>query len=178
MSAAAGLWPLRVEDTGQPPVVSLDEALELSRADRHVDGPYIQGSLALDLSPRVPSVPTARDRGADLPDPAPWAHRLGLAAAEALVGLRPPTQLVRWTTPEVYAVVARRALTVARRQLTGVQPNVRRPRILVRRVHICIPAEGVAEAAVVLQDGARVRAMALRLVGADGRWRIAALHIG
>src|SRR5699024_10785455 len=40
------------------------------------------------------------------------------------------------------------------------------------------PADDVAEASVVLADGSRVRALALRLVGRDGRWLLDAFQIG
>ena len=43
---------------------------------------------------------------------------------------------------------------------------------------MCEPVNGVAEAAVVLQHGSRVRAVALRLEGQDGKWRVTALQIG
>ena len=36
----------------------------------------------------------------------------------------------------------------------------------------------VVEAAVVVQHGTRVRAVALRLVGQDGKWRVSALQVG
>ena len=51
-------------------------------------------------------------------------------------------------------------------------------RTRVLRVHVCEPADDVAEAAVVLVDGGRVRALAVRLVGRDHRWVVEALQIG
>jgi hypothetical protein len=105
------------------------------------------------------------------------AAHLGLALAEIMAGLRSPAQVVRWTTPEVHAVLARRAATVARRSATRTGRVAPRPRIRVLRVHVCRPADGIAEAAVVLQDGPRVRAMALRLTGMDGRWRVEVLQV-
>ncbi|MCA0335689.1 MAG: Rv3235 family protein [Actinobacteria bacterium] len=186
----AALSPLQVvvAASGRPAAVSLDEAIEKSRRDRGDDGPFVQGALALELVPDEQLFGCQATSTSDLPDAREWAHRLGLAIAEIVVGLRPPTQVVRWTTPEVYAVLARRALVVTRRAATpalaaqpgrpGVPSARSRPRILVRRVHVCLPADGVAEAAVVLQDGPRVRAMALRLGGYDGRWRVEALQIG
>jgi hypothetical protein len=41
-------------------------------------------------------------------------------------------------------------------------------------VRVCIPAEGVAEASAVVDEGARTRALALRLEADDGRWRLLA----
>ena len=89
-----------------------------------------------------------------------------------MAGVRPAPQLLRWTTPEVYAVVARRAAVSARRGM----PPARRT--VVRSLRICEPADGVAEASAVVVDGGRVRALAMRLVGLDGRWRVEALQVG
>lgn len=165
------------QHTNRPEVVSLDEAIARSRADRESPR-HIQGTLALELVPdRIlfGPQPTAR---AELPEPLKWGRRLAQVLAEVLVGLRQPTQLLRWTTPEVYAVIARRSLVARSRSGTSASGQSPRPRIAVRSVRVCEPADGVAELAVVLQDGPRVRAMALRLVGQDGRWRVEALHVG
>lgn len=187
MTAPARLGSLRVARAplARPPAIPLDEALERSAAERG-QGPFVQGSLALDLVPDRVLFGPQSSSDPDLPDPRAWAHRLGLAIAEVLVGQRAPTQVVRWTTPEVYAVIARRALVAARRSRTDgrsgtdgrFRPGIPRARILVRRVHVCRPADGVAEASVILQDGPRVRAMALRLTGFDGRWRVESLEVG
>jgi aerobic-type carbon monoxide dehydrogenase small subunit (CoxS/CutS family) len=48
----------------------------------------------------------------------------------------------------------------------------------VRSVRLCEPGDGVAEACAVVIDGARVRALAMRLVGLDGRWLVEALQVG
>lgn len=180
------LGPIRVMGAvpARPAAISLAEALERSRAER-ASRQFIQGALALDLGGRDadkdsdealfgPQLTSAHE----LPDPRPVAARLGLALAEILAGLRAPVQVVRWTTPEVYAVLTRRATTVARRDAARRgRPNPR-PRIRVLRVRVCCPADGVAEAAVVIEEGSRVRAMALRLSGVDGRWQVEVLQIG
>jgi hypothetical protein len=98
------------------------------------------------------------------------------AIVEVMSGLRPAPQVVRWTTPQVYAVIARRGALAARRRAAG--SRVVAQRALGRSVHVCEPADGVAECSVVVSDAARVRAMALRLTGQDGRWRVEALQIG
>ena len=51
-------------------------------------------------------------------------------------------------------------------------------RAVVRSVRVCEPADGVAEASAVVVDGGRVRAVAFRMVGLDGRWRVEALQVG
>ena len=80
--------------------------------------------------------------------------------------------MLRWTTPEVYAVIARRAAVSRHRGLPATR------RATVRRVRVCEPADGVAEASAVVVDGSRVRALAMRLVGLDGRWVVEALQVG
>lgn len=164
-----------------PPALPLHEAVRRARAAapaaRRVPG-YVQDALAVDFSCASDEQvfgPQLTPR-TDLPDPAEWAARMAHALLEVMTGARPAPQVVRWTTPEVYAVVARRGALVARRAAEG-RP-ARRHRIAVRRVRVCEPVDGVAEAAVVVQDGPRVRAVALRLVGQDGKWRVSALQVG
>jgi len=51
-------------------------------------------------------------------------------------------------------------------------------RAVVRSVHTTEPVPGVVEASAVVVDRGRVRAVALRLEGLDGRWRATALEMG
>ncbi len=165
-----------------PPALPLDEAVRrgrearaaLSRVPR-----YVQDALAVDFecaSDEQLFGPQRTSRG-DLPDPAPWAARLTRSLLEVMTGQRPAPQMVRWTTPEVYTVVARRGALVARRAAAGRAGRTRHP-VVVQRVRVCEPADGVAEAAVVVRHGPRVRAVAVRLVGQDGTWRVSALQVG
>lgn len=176
----SALGPLRVVPTprARPPSIPLAEAVRLAREERPAGARYVQDALAVDFSrasdeqvfgPQT----TAR---ADLPDPRQWAAHIGQAVVEVMAGARSAPQLVRWTTPEVYAVVARRGALAARRAAAGRSPQPRRA--VVRRVLVCEPADGVAEASVIVLDGDRVRALAIRLVGLDGRWRVEALQVG
>jgi hypothetical protein len=151
-------------------------------ADADGDDPrYVQGALAMDFESLTDeqlfgSQPTRRD---DLPDPREWAGHVAQALVEVMSGSRPAPQLLRWTVPEVYAVVARRAAVSARRAAS--QGRLGAPaaaRAVVRSVRVCEPADGVVEASAVVVDGGRVRALAFRLVGLDGRWRVEALQIG
>ena len=174
MSASRGrLTPLRIVPAPRtrPPVISeLDcWAPEGNRASR-----YVQDALAVDFDSMTDEQlfgerPTRRD---DLPDPRPWAGHIAQALVEVMAGARPAPQVLRWTTPEVYAAVARRAAVSARRGAGSTR------RTVVRGVRVCEPADGVAEASAVVVDGGRVRALAFRLVGLDGRWRVEALQIG
>lgn len=107
-----------------------------------------------------------------LPPAAPWAARLAQAVLEVCTAGRPIGQLVRWTEPAIYRELERRYAPRAQREL-------RRRRVFVaehvRSVHVCEPADGVAEASVVIVGGERPRALALRLEGWRGRWVCTAL---
>jgi hypothetical protein len=112
--------------------------------------------------------PTTTD---ELPDPVAWARRMAQAVVEVLSGVRPAAQLVRWTTLEVYAGLQRRCAPASSRPEPG-------RRAVVRTVRVCQPADGVAEASAVVVARGRVQAVALRLEGLDGRWRMTALELG
>ena len=86
-------------------------------------------------------------------------------------GVRPVAQLVRWTSLEVYAGLQRRCAPSGRRPAPG-------RRAVVRTVRVCLPADGVVEASAVVVARGRVQAVALRLEGLDGRWRMTALELG
>ena len=83
------------------------------------------------------------------------------------------TQLIAQYHQPIYSVIARQAMVAGRRRT----PGPRRPAI-VRRVRVCEPADGIVEACAVVVSNGRVRAMALRLEGLDGRWLVTALTIG
>lgn len=119
------------------------------------------------------------ERG-DLPiaEPGVVVRRLALAAVEVIAGLRPAAQLARWLTPGVLQAVRvradlhRRATSAAGRATAGSRPPV------VRSTHVCRVEERVVEAAVVVDDGCRVRAVAVRLETHRGMWRATALDVG
>lgn len=134
-----------------------------TREDDGSAGPEEEGEH-VEFGPQA----TAR---ANLPDPRGWAARLAQALVEVLAGDRPPAQLVRWTTTEVYETVT--AALPSRRPRWD-----RPPRALVRSVHVSEPRDGVAEVAAVVRHGVRSTAVALRIEGLDGRWRCTALQLG
>ena len=183
MSSADGqrLRPLRVMPAPRhrPPVLPDTEWEPLRRDDRPV---YVQDALAVDFETLTDdelfgAQPTRRG---DLPDPEPWAGHIAQALVEVMAGTRPAPQVLRWTVPEVYAVVARRAAVSARRAVAAGRRDGAAParRTVVRSVRVCEPADGVAEVSAVVVDGGRVRALAFRLVGLDGRWRVEAMQVG
>jgi hypothetical protein len=117
--------------------------------------------------------PTPRSQ---LPEPSVWAARLVQAFVEVDAGLRPATQLIRWTTTAVHEAMSRRSASLPLRtaHISGRQPGE-----VVRSVRSSEPVDGVVEVSAVIQrggHGGRCRAMALRLEGIDGRWQCTALE--
>ncbi len=160
----------------RPPIVSADEAYGWRPT------PYVQDALAIDFGERgrdalaidfgEPDLPDRLPLRQDLPDPEPFVARMAQAFVEIMAGIRPAQQVVRWTTPTVYAVLARRAFVAARRP-----PNAHR-RAVVRKVRVQEPAPGIVEACAVVVHHDRVRALAVRLTGLDQRWVVTDLQIG
>ncbi len=109
-----------------------------------------------------------------LPPVGPWAGTLVRAAVEVLTGSRPTAQLARWLSAELYESLARRA-GLAVRILGRPDPALC---ARVRRVRCTEVRPGVHEAAVVVHDGVRIRAAAVRVECHRGRWRATALEIG
>jgi hypothetical protein len=119
--------------------------------------------------------PTTR---AHLPEPVPWAGRLVQGILEVLAGVRPLSQLVRWTTTEVYDSISTRTEHLFRKVSESRETAPHRLAEVVRSVHISEPVDGIAEVCAIVQQGPRCRAVALRLEGIDGRWQCTALQIG
>ena len=155
----------------------------------------VQGTLALTFLlpsglPALPSTPLLRlvepalrgstdddtdfdpqpTSSAHLPDARFWAGRLTQAILEVEAGVRPVTQLRRWTSDAVYAQLRRQS---NRRRVIALREADRRrsPGLAVRSVRVCEPDDGIAEVCAVVHDGSRPRALAMRLEGTDGRWR-------
>lgn len=130
-----------------------------------------RATLAAERAARAADVPRETT---PMPDPTPVCCALALAATEALRGTRSVAQLARWVSPPVFEQLAGRAALTVR--VLGRTTATRRPEIL--RVRVCRLGEHVAEAAVVVDDGTRVRAIALRLEMWRGAWRAVAFEIG
>lgn len=122
------------------------------------------------LAPLAPTLPTT----IPTEDPEAWCGAIVRAAVEVLTGSRPTAQLARWLSADLYETVARRAGLALR--IKGRPTLVRQA--VVRRVHLCRLGPGTAEASVVVHDGERVRAAAVRIEAHRGRWRATALEIG
>lgn len=143
-------------------------------------GPFIQGTLAIAFRADFEAATDPQDQlyfgpqrsfSGDLPDPQEWVTSMAQALIEVMSGARAAAQVIRWTTPEVYAAVARRNAASGRRTVVTRQA-------IVRRVRICQPVDGVVEACAVVVDNGRVRALAMRLIGVDRRWVVSALQVG
>jgi hypothetical protein len=135
-----------------------------------------QAQLPLERPPAPATARALRPAGRELrddglPDPQEWAQRFAQVALEVAAGLRPPAQLLRWTTTGVLAGLTRRHALAQRSGGRPVRPTV-------RSLHVHEPADAVCEVSVVLGDGPRVRALALRLQGEGGRWRVTAFELG
>ena len=152
----------------------------------------VQGTLALDLQPRQdppePLRPSLRlagvTVGADViaieeplrRDLERWAGRYVQAVVEIVGGDRPVSQLLRWSTREVFENLDRRARLVAHaghhQPGTGrVQPV--RPRVL--GVHASFVSGRAAEVSAHVRYGERSRALALRFELHVPGWRCTAL---
>jgi hypothetical protein len=91
---------------------------------------------------------------------------LSRALVEVLAGRRLLGQLRIHCSPDIYDALVRRVPTAA-----SALPHL-------VSVRICEPADGVAEISAVFLRADRVRALAFRLEGIDGRWRIIAMELG
>jgi len=150
----------------------------------------VQGTLALDLGPELapPSVAEAPVlRGADTVLVHPrvrreahrWAMTFTQACVEVVLGVRPASQLVRWTTPEIHRELAYRAGVVARAGVHGGSHGRRPPvRPQVENVRTCFVTEDTVEMCVRVRHGQRSRAIAGRLEHVRGRWQCTALEFG
>ncbi len=106
-----------------------------------------------------------RTAALDLPPSRTASHMLARAVIEVIFGYRQLAQLRIHCAPEVFAGI-------------GQQIRVGGPPPTLMSVRATEPADGVVEASAVFRRRNRAAAMAFRLQGIDGRWRITALQIG
>lgn len=155
-------------------MTSLAEAVSAARVALTIERTaYVQESLDLDDGDvmRMPRLSGLRE----LPDPVAATAQIAQMVLEVMTAVRPSHHLRTWVSDEVLTVATRRH-RVASARLGGARAL--RPRTRVIRVRATVPADGVCEASVVVWDGLRVRAMALRLVGQDGRWVVHSMELG
>jgi hypothetical protein len=146
----------------------------------------VQGTLALDLNgdpgpDTRPEVGVSTSRTTDVAERElrVWTSRFAQALVEVVGGLRPVSQLVRWTSREVFRDLERRARLVQRATTPGDATLPLRSTALaqVRSVHVSRPSPQVAEVSVHVRHGQRSRALALRLDLHQDRWVCTALEL-
>ena len=104
-----------------------------------------------------------RTRSMSLPEAERVGRSLARALVEVLAGRRSLGQLRPLCAPDVYAGLSKQPIGFATTaQLTSVR--------------VCEPADGAAEVAAVVRIGRRAHAIAFRIQGLDGRWRMTALQ--
>lgn len=149
----------------------------------------VQGTLALALSSQLDPPEVGTLPGKPGGDVVPidrqlrrrldlWCHRYAQAIVEIVIGDRPVSQVVRWTTPRVYADLARRAVLVARAGghqagLGRTEPAIR-PHVM--GVRTCFVSAEAFEASVHVRYGERSRAIAARFELIGDRWQCSALE--
>lgn len=166
-----------------------------SRESRSSPPSSVQGTLALDLGrdPGPPWPDSATEgpsrSGADVvPVPTQvrqelhrWVVTFTQSCVEIIGGDRPPTQLLRWTTPRIHNELVYRAGVVARASVhaagrgRGRRPTIR-PQVC--SVHTCFLSESTVEFCVRVKHGQRSRFLAGRLEIVSSRWQCTALEFG
>jgi hypothetical protein len=133
--------------------------------------------LPLEWAWSVPTKPEPEaPKLADRPDPRHWGGRVTLAAFEIMLGNRSANQLSRLVDAKTLHVLAMYTTRIGleRKKLRNVHAG--RPRL--SSVRCYQPHADAAEVSVVVHDGVRYRAVALRLTGRGGQWVATAFEMG
>lgn len=101
---------------------------------------------------------------ADLPDLQMWIMNFAVNYLEILVGRRQPAQLHARCHRVIYSDLLRR---------TGEVKEIGR----IRKIHLGEPLDGICESTITVRFGDRLRAIAMRCEGVDGRWLCTALDL-
>jgi hypothetical protein len=112
-------------------------------------------------------------RPTGLPDPGSWGRRLLIGLIEAAGGRRPLHQLATLLSPSVSRGLG---ADFERAASEGTHHWLHRAGL--RSLRVSEPADGVAELCATVDNGARVRALALRLEAHHGRWCCTRLQLG
>jgi len=115
---------------------------------------------------REEDIGVCRTPACRLPPAERAAQILTRALVEVLGGFRPVEQLRIHCAADVFAGIRLRQLN----------PLDGHPRV--GSIRVGEPADGVAEVSAVIRVGVRARAVAFRLQGLDGRWRMTELQLG
>ncbi|MFC0674494.1 Rv3235 family protein [Brachybacterium hainanense] len=108
----------------------------------------------------------------------PMVEPIARSAIEIIRDARPVTALSRIVTPEISAMLARRASLTRRLRGTTTRRDPRSLRIAVTGVRVCIVDERTVEASAVLREADRARFLAMRWELRHTGWRVTVLEIG
>ena len=114
-----------------------------------------------EFDPDFAPVPTSSQL---LPALSDWNRTLILSVLEIWAGKRSPSQLARWCHPQVYQDLVRSVRS---------QSSVGK----LRKLHIQEPLDGLCEAIATVRFNERLRSIAIRLEGIDGRWLCTELEL-
>lgn len=147
-------------DAGKPQTIDEPEQLTL---------PFDWVWLA--TPPRVEPPPPPAERV----DPRQWGARIALAAFEVMLSRRPAAQLARYIDQRAAMSLSSHAQQYAfQRKRNRVGQST--PQIA--SVRIQQPHQDAAELAIVIHDGIRFRAIAMRLSARDTTWICTAFELG
>lgn len=170
--------PLRPENTDLSPADSAQRPQTWKDLPEGPAREWDRCSISATYKPSAKWVERHKDIDLPLPEEAPEvsavARALALHSLDILLGHRPPSVLRPWLTPDVFAVLARRASLALR--VKGRAPHTQRPRIT--SISFYPVRKRAVEVAVVAHDGQRGRAIAMRLEYLREKWRVVALEIG
>lgn len=119
---------------------------------------------------------TRPGRVEDVSTPIRLVETVARRSVEIVRDMRPVTDLRRVVTPEISAMLERRAsLTRRLRGVTGQAPD---QHIAVSGVHTCVVNPHTVEASAVLREPGRARFLAMRWELRHSGWRVTVLEIG
>lgn len=163
--------------TGCSPVVALRLLSMVEDARTTVASEPEQLVLPLEWAWSVPAPepePTSPVR--ERPDPRQWGGRMALVSFEIMLGRRPAGQLARLMDARTLQVIALHTSRYGIARRTRKPGTVMRPRLT--SVRCQQPHPDAAEVAVVVHDGERYRAVAMRLTARGSQWFTTAFELG
>ena len=113
---------------------------------------------------------------ADLGDPKPVLAFLAQSVIETLAGIRDIEQCARWLSDGVYQQIRQKSLASNRSRAES-SVKALRPNLVVGKISVFSPREGVVEGVVIIHNIGRARAVAIRLEGYNGRWRAKSIAV-
>lgn len=170
--------PLRPKKAQSPTNTSDNRPQARKNFPKSPEREWDRCSISATHKPSAKWVEKRKDIDLPLPEDAPavstLAQALALHSLDILLGHRPVSAVRPWLTPDVFAVLSRRASLAMR--VKGRAPHNQRPKI--KNIFFYPVRKRAVEVAVVAHDGLRGRAIAMRLEYLREKWRVVALEIG